>query len=57
MTGQERRRRRSLLVRFGKYEFSATRCNGRRIATLPNGEQGRTVWLPPLVFEFRWGDW
>ena len=48
----------SLLIRWGKYEFSARRCRGqRRIATLPNGRAGRMVWVPPLVFEFRWGSW
>jgi hypothetical protein len=45
---------RSLLVRWGEYQFSASRSRYRRFATLENGENGRTVWVPLVCMEFRW---
>lgn len=53
-----RKRPRTLLIRYGEYEFHTGWCpSQRRPATMPNGEHGRTVWLGPLVLEFRWGPW
>lgn len=51
-----RKRPRTLLIRYGEYEFSTGWCPNQHLpATTPNGKQGRTVWLGPLVLVFRWG--
>lgn len=46
-----------ILIRAGRYEASVGRCPGqKRIATMKNGADGRTFWLPGLAINVRWGD-
>lgn len=46
-----------ILIRAGRYEASLVRCPGqKRIATMKNGEMGRTFWLPGLAINLRWGE-
>lgn len=45
-----------ILIRAGRYEASLARCPGqKRIATMKNGDMGRTIWLPGLAINLRWG--
>lgn len=46
-----------MLIRVGQYQMSIGRCPGQRCpATMKNGAQGRTFWLPGLSINIRWGD-
>lgn len=46
-----------VLIRVGRYEMSIGRCPGqKRPATMKNGDQGRTSWLPGLSINVRWCD-
>ena len=46
-----------ILIRAGRYEASVGRCPGqKRVATMKNGEMGRTFWLPGLAIDLRWGE-
>jgi hypothetical protein len=48
----------NLLIRAGRYELSVSPCpSQRRPATMKNGDEGRTFWLPGWSINVRWGDW